>query len=220
MAANSWMQHPVGYTIDPTTGRPGLNDIGAVFTNPVFLWGYVHVLARVARHRRARDARRCRPGTCAQAASAPALPAHRQDSRSSCCVPGDHPEPDRRQQARRHRDDVPADEDRGGRGAVGRPASRARSRCSRSAAATTTTTPTKIIADPAPALGARDRQLGRRRCRGSTSCSAQYEQQYGPGNYIPNVFVQYWSMRVMAYLGALVVAVRAVGRVADLARAS
>ena len=22
MAANSWMQHPVGYTIDPTTGRP------------------------------------------------------------------------------------------------------------------------------------------------------------------------------------------------------
>ena len=27
--------------------------------------------------------------------------------------------------------------------------------------------------------------------------------QYGPGDYVPNVFVQYWSMRVMAYLGGL-----------------
>jgi cytochrome d ubiquinol oxidase subunit I len=30
----------------------------------------------------------------------------------------------------------------------------------------------------------------------------QYTKQYGPGNYIPNVFIQYWSMRVMAYLAA------------------
>src|SRR5215471_6070869 len=44
MAANSWMQHPVGYTINSTTGRPELNDIGALFTNPVFLWGYAHVI--------------------------------------------------------------------------------------------------------------------------------------------------------------------------------
>jgi len=29
-------------------------------------------------------------------------------------------------------------------------------------------------------------------------------KKYGPGNYIPNVFIQYWSMRVMAYLGALI----------------
>ena len=44
MAANSWMQHPVGYTVDQSTGRPELSDIGAVMTNPVFLWGYAHVL--------------------------------------------------------------------------------------------------------------------------------------------------------------------------------
>ena len=30
---------------------------------------------------------------------------------------------------------------------------------------------------------------------------AQYVKQYGPGNYIPNVFIQYWWMRVMAYIG-------------------
>src|SRR6201993_4867402 len=42
MAANSWMQHPVGYTM--VNGKPQLNDIWAVFTNPVFLWGYSKVL--------------------------------------------------------------------------------------------------------------------------------------------------------------------------------
>ena len=44
MAANSWMQHPVGYAISKATGRPQLNDIWAVLTNPVFLWGYLHVI--------------------------------------------------------------------------------------------------------------------------------------------------------------------------------
>ena len=33
---------------------------------------------------------------------------------------------------------------------------------------------------------------------------AQYEAEYGPGDYIPNVFLQYWGMRVMAYLAALI----------------
>ena len=42
MAANSWMQHPVGYVM--VKGKPQLNDIWAVLTNPVFLWGYAHVL--------------------------------------------------------------------------------------------------------------------------------------------------------------------------------
>ncbi|HET9969788.1 MAG TPA: cytochrome ubiquinol oxidase subunit I [Streptosporangiaceae bacterium] len=36
LAANSWMQHPVGYVM--TNGKPVLNDIWAVFTNPVFVW--------------------------------------------------------------------------------------------------------------------------------------------------------------------------------------
>src|SRR5262245_65997038 len=40
IAANSWMQHPVGYTRNPTTHAPELNDIWALFTNPVFIWGY------------------------------------------------------------------------------------------------------------------------------------------------------------------------------------
>jgi cytochrome d ubiquinol oxidase subunit I len=39
---------------------------------------------------------------------------------------------------------------------------------------------------------------------GLNELQAQYEQQYGPGDYIPNVFVQYWSMRVMAYLATAI----------------
>jgi cytochrome d ubiquinol oxidase subunit I len=42
MAANSWMQHPVGYVM--VKGKPQLNDIWALLTNPVFVWGYGKVL--------------------------------------------------------------------------------------------------------------------------------------------------------------------------------
>ncbi len=38
---------------------------------------------------------------------------------------------------------------------------------------------------------------------GMSPLQAQYEQQFGPGNYIPDVRLVYWSMRVMAYLGGL-----------------
>jgi cytochrome d ubiquinol oxidase subunit I len=39
---------------------------------------------------------------------------------------------------------------------------------------------------------------------GLKQLQAEYAARYGPGNYVPNVFIQYWSMRVMAYLAALV----------------
>src|SRR5271155_4477317 len=42
MAANSWMQHPVGYQM--VNGKPQLNDIWALFTNPVWVWGYAKVI--------------------------------------------------------------------------------------------------------------------------------------------------------------------------------
>src|SRR5262245_33488168 len=48
LAANSWMQHPVGYEIDPETQRPQLNNIVDVFTNPVYIWGFLHVLLAAA----------------------------------------------------------------------------------------------------------------------------------------------------------------------------
>ena len=46
---------------------------------------------------------------------------------------------------------------------------------------------------------------------GFNPLQAQYAQQYGPGNYVPNVFIQYWSMRAMAYGGVLVLLVALCG---------
>jgi cytochrome bd ubiquinol oxidase subunit I len=40
--------------------------------------------------------------------------------------------------------------------------------------------------------------------QGMTPLNNQYNSQYGHGYYIPDVFIQYWGMRVMAYIGGLV----------------
>ena len=39
---------------------------------------------------------------------------------------------------------------------------------------------------------------------GLNELQSQDEKTHGPGNYVPDVFIQYWSMRVMAYLGSLI----------------
>ncbi|MFD0745269.1 cytochrome ubiquinol oxidase subunit I [Phytohabitans flavus] len=45
LAANSWMQNPVGYEVDPDTGRARLTDFGAVLTNKVTLVTFPHTIA-------------------------------------------------------------------------------------------------------------------------------------------------------------------------------
>jgi len=45
LAANSWMQNPVGFRINEAAGRAELTDFGAVLTNPVTLVTVPHVLA-------------------------------------------------------------------------------------------------------------------------------------------------------------------------------
>ncbi|MET3806604.1 cytochrome d ubiquinol oxidase subunit I [Nakamurella sp. UYEF19] len=44
LAANSFMQHPVGIVMDPTTGRPRLTDIGAVLFQKLQLITFAHVV--------------------------------------------------------------------------------------------------------------------------------------------------------------------------------
>jgi cytochrome d ubiquinol oxidase subunit I len=44
LAANSWMQHPVGYRIDPVTGQPELTSIWKVLTNSTQLITFSHTL--------------------------------------------------------------------------------------------------------------------------------------------------------------------------------
>jgi cytochrome d ubiquinol oxidase subunit I len=45
IAANSWMQHPVGAELNPETGRAEMTDIVAVLTNPTTLVAFPHVIA-------------------------------------------------------------------------------------------------------------------------------------------------------------------------------
>jgi cytochrome d ubiquinol oxidase subunit I len=44
LAANSWMQHPVGYTLNTARGRAELTDFGAVLTNPTTLVTFPHTI--------------------------------------------------------------------------------------------------------------------------------------------------------------------------------
>jgi cytochrome d ubiquinol oxidase subunit I len=45
LAANAWMQQPVGYAINNVSHRAELKDIGAVLTNPTVLLAFPHVIA-------------------------------------------------------------------------------------------------------------------------------------------------------------------------------
>jgi cytochrome d ubiquinol oxidase subunit I len=47
--------------------------------------------------------------------------------------------------------------------------------------------------------------------QGLNELQKQERKAYGPGNYMPNVRVIYWSMRVMAYMGVLMLLVAALG---------
>ncbi len=47
--------------------------------------------------------------------------------------------------------------------------------------------------------------------QGLNELQTQEQRQFGRGNYMPNVRVIYWSMRVMAYMGVLMFLVAAVG---------
>ncbi len=116
MAANSWMQHPVGYKID-ANARPMLNNIVALFTNPVVRVGLRPRAAGVAGDRIAGHAGGL--GVAPPQGSARSRPSGARPSwRWSCWCPPILLHDVRRQPPRGHRDQVPADEDRRRRGAV------------------------------------------------------------------------------------------------------
>jgi cytochrome d ubiquinol oxidase subunit I len=200
MAANSWMQHPVGYQLNPTTGRPQLTSISALFTNPVFVWGYVHVvlaslltgalvmLSVSAWHLRKKSNPELFLRT-AKLALAFLVPVS-----ILVLVVGSHL-------------GVIETKYQPMKVAAMEAQWQTCAPCSFSAAQTggwtsSTETPNKIIEIPhllsLLATGSWDGQVV-----GLNELQTQYQQKYGPGNYIPNLFIQYWSMRVMAYLGSV-----------------
>ena len=198
MAANSWMQHPVGYVM--VNGKPQLNDIWALLTNPVFVWGYAKVLfvslvtgamimlAVSAWHLRHRGDREVftRSARLALIVLVPAMLFTLLVGDELGVIEGKY-QPMK----------IAAAE---AQWTTCQP-------CSFSlfqiGGGNNDETPTQIIEIPhLLSLLATNHWNGQ--VTGMNELQAQYSKQYGPGNYVPNVFIQYWSMRVMAYLGALV----------------
>jgi cytochrome bd ubiquinol oxidase subunit I len=200
MAANSWMQHPVGYAPSGDGGAPQLDDIGAVFTNPVFLWGYFHVLLAALGTGLlvvlAVSAWQVRRGEGAFAKSAAlAISVLVPVSIALVLVGSQLGVIETRYQPMK----IAAAE---AQWETCQP-------CSFSAfqigGGKNDENPQKVIAIP-HLLSILATLSWNGQVVGLNELQAQYEQKYGPGNYIPNVFVQYWSMRVMAYLATAVMA--------------
>jgi cytochrome bd ubiquinol oxidase subunit I len=197
LAANSWMQHPVGYAM--SGGKPVLNDIWAVFTNPVFAWGYAKVVfaalttgavimlavsAWQLRHGGDRGVF-SRSARMALIVLVPAIMFTLLIGDELGVIEG-------RYQPMK----IAAAE---AQWTTCQP-------CSFSlfqiGGGNNDHTPTQIIEVPhLLSLLATNHWNGK--VVGLSPLQAQYSQQFGPGNYVPNVFIQYWGMRTMAYLGAL-----------------
>ncbi|WP_345063862.1 cytochrome ubiquinol oxidase subunit I [Leifsonia kafniensis] len=197
MAANSWMQHPVGYTTD-SDGRPVLSSIGDVFSNPVFIWGYIHVilasLVTGAVVMLAVSAWQLRRGHLAFKTSALVSLIVLLPASVLALGVGSH------------------------LGVI--EATYQPMKISAAEAQWETCQPcsfsllqiggftssdegaTKILQVPhllsLLATGTWDGEVV-----GLNELQTQSEAEYGPGNYVPDVAIQYWSMRVMAYLGTL-----------------
>ncbi len=198
LAANSWMQHPVGYTL--VHGQPELNNIWALFTNPTFLWGYVHVIL----------ASLVTGSLVMLAVSAWHLLKGREvgafhyAARISVLVL------------------LPAiliqmfvGNKLGEIEAKYQPAKIAAAEaqwnncqpCSFSVfqvgGGSNDQTPSQLIAIP-HLLSVLATGTFNGAVEGLNELQREDVKKYGPGNYVPDVFIQYWSMRVMAYLGSLI----------------
>jgi cytochrome bd-type quinol oxidase subunit 1 len=199
LAANSWMQHPVGYVLN-SHGQPELNNVWALFTNPTFLWGYVHVIL----------ASLVTGSLVMLAVSAWYLRKQREvqafhhTARLSVLVL------------------LPAillqmfvGNKLGEIEAKYQPAKIAAAEaqwencqpCSFSVfqvgGGSNDQTPTQLIAIP-HLLSVLATGTWGGAVVGLNQLQREDVAKYGPGNYIPDVFIQYWSMRVMAYLGSLI----------------
>jgi len=205
MAANSWMQHPVGYKM--VNGKPQLNDIWALFTNPVFVWGYSKVLlaslvtgagvmlaVSAWQLRRGRDKDVfLRTARLSVVVLVPAI--------LFTMLVGDELGVI---EAKYQPMKIAAAE---AQWTTCQP-------CSFSllqiGGGNNDHTPTQIIAIP-HLLSLLATNTWNGKVVGLTPLQNQYSKQYGPGYYVPNVFIQYWSMRVMAYAGVLVFLISAWG---------
>jgi cytochrome bd ubiquinol oxidase subunit I len=200
LVANSWMQHPVGYALNKS-GQPVLNNVWALFVNPTFLWGYAHVILaslvtgslvmlavsawylRKQRHVESFH----RTAKVALIVLIPAIVIQLSVGNKLGQIEAEYQPMKIAASEAQWNSCKPCSFSVAQIGGFG----------------SSSETPTKIIQIPhllsILATGTFSGPV-----TGLNQLQAQYQKKYGPGNYVPNVAIQYWSMRTMAGLGSLV----------------
>jgi cytochrome bd-type quinol oxidase subunit 1 len=198
LIANSWMQHPVGYKL--VNGQAQLNNVWALFVNPTFVWGYAHViLASLVTgslvmlavsawylRKQAHVESFHRTAKVALIVLIPTIVIQ-------LSVGNQLGEIENRYQPMK----IAAAE---AQWTNCKPCSFSVFQVGGGA---NDKTPTQIISIP-HLLSVLATGTWSGPVTGLDTLQSQYEQKYGPGNYVPDVFIQYWSMRVMAYLASLI----------------
>ena len=200
LMANSWMQHPVGYKMNKA-GQPVLTNVWALFVNPTFVWGYAHVILasvitgalvmlavsswylRKQRHVESFH----RTAKVALFVLMPTIVLQLSVG-NQLGVVETHYQPAKIAAAEAQWNNCKP--------------------CSFSAAqfggfSQHNETATEIIPIP-HLLSVLATGTWSGPVTGLNQLQSEYQKKYGPGNYIPNVAIQYWSMRTMAYLASLV----------------
>jgi cytochrome bd ubiquinol oxidase subunit I len=200
LIANSWMQHPVGYKFNKA-GEPVLSNVWALFVNPTFVWGYAHVvlaslitgclvmLAVSAWYLRKREHVESfhRTAKVALIVLIPTIVIQLSVG-NQLGVIETHYQPMKIAAAEAQWTNCQP--------------------CSFSALqfggfSQSHQSATEIL--PVPhLLSVLATGTWSGPVTGLNELQSQYQARYGPGNYIPNVAIQYWSMRTMAYLASLV----------------
>jgi cytochrome bd ubiquinol oxidase subunit I len=199
LIANSWMQHPVGYKI--SDGHAVLTNVWALFVNPTFVWGYAHVILaslvtgclvmlavsawylRKGQHVESFQ----RTAKVALIVLVPTIVIQLSVGNQLGVIEA-HYQPAKIAAAEAQWNSCKP--------------------CSFSALqfggfSSSHESATEIIPIP-HLLSVLATGTWGGGVTGLNQLQAQYQKKYGPGNYIPNVAIQYWSMRVMAYLASLV----------------
>lgn len=214
IAANSFMQHPVGTDYNPQSGRAELVDFGALLTNNTAIWAFLHVAAGSL----------LTAGTFVAAVSAWLMVRDRRKAKA-----GDTAAPDD--------DAAPADESR----SMYRPAvilgslvtlaatvvlfftgdgqgklmfvQQPMKMASAESLCNTETDPdfsiltvgthnncdsvTHVLEVPYVLPFLAEGKFSGVTLQGVNDLQAQYQERFGPGDYRPNLFVTYWSFRAM-----------------------
>ncbi len=201
MAANSWMQHPVGYQLNAAGTKAELTNIWSVLSNPVFVWAYLHVLLASlvmggvvmlgvsAWHlRRDSDVPVFRKtASLSIGVLVPASLVALLVGSHLGVIEGTYQSVKIAAAEAQWTTCQPCSFSLFQIGGFGDPSE----------------IPTKIVQVP-HLLSLLATGTWNGKVDGLTPLDAQYQQQYGAGSYVPNVGIQYWSMRIMAYLGGLV----------------